>query len=73
MIIGGVTYYASLLPDRGQEEIFADPANSRVCGAGSPTSIRSADGRRLTHLWKVSICFRLLALLVRRALGSDLG
>ncbi len=39
MIIGGVTYYASLLPDRGQEEIFADPANSRVCGAGSATSI----------------------------------
>ncbi len=73
MIIGGVTYYASLLPDRGQEEIFADPANSRVCGAGSATSNRPADGRRLTHLGKVSICFGLLALLVGRAHGSDRG
>jgi 3-hydroxy-9,10-secoandrosta-1,3,5(10)-triene-9,17-dione monooxygenase len=45
MIIGGVTYYTSLLPDRGQEEIFANPAQSRVCGAGSPTSIgRRVDG-----------------------------
>ena len=48
MIIGGVTYYASLLPDRGQEEIFADSANSRVCGAGSPTSI-GAHARHHVH------------------------
>jgi alkylation response protein AidB-like acyl-CoA dehydrogenase len=50
MIIGGVTYYASLLPDRGQEEILADPANSRVCGADSPTSI----GKRMDRGLRIS-------------------
>jgi 3-hydroxy-9,10-secoandrosta-1,3,5(10)-triene-9,17-dione monooxygenase len=50
MILGGVTYYASLLPDRGQEEIFANPTASRVCGAGAPTSI----GRRVDGGWRIS-------------------
>jgi alkylation response protein AidB-like acyl-CoA dehydrogenase len=57
MIIGGVTYYASLLPDRGQEEIFADPANFRICGgAGSPTSI----GKRWTAAYASRESFHLL-------------
>jgi 3-hydroxy-9,10-secoandrosta-1,3,5(10)-triene-9,17-dione monooxygenase len=50
MILGGVTYYASLLPDRGQEEIFVNPAASRVCGSGAPTSI----GRRVDGGWRIS-------------------
>jgi len=50
MIVGGITYQTSLLPDRGQEEIFANPAASRVCGAGSPTSIgqRTDGGFRIS-------------------------
>ena len=43
MIINASTWWASLLPDRGQEEIFANPADSRVCNASSPASI----GRRM--------------------------
>jgi 3-hydroxy-9,10-secoandrosta-1,3,5(10)-triene-9,17-dione monooxygenase len=39
MIISGVGWWACRLPDRGQEEIFADPAAWRTCAAGSPTSI----------------------------------
>jgi 3-hydroxy-9,10-secoandrosta-1,3,5(10)-triene-9,17-dione monooxygenase len=46
MIIAGINWWASLLPDRGQEEIFANSAGTRVCGAtGSPTVVsRRADG-----------------------------
>jgi 3-hydroxy-9,10-secoandrosta-1,3,5(10)-triene-9,17-dione monooxygenase len=36
MILGGVNWWASLLPDRGQEEIFANHADARVCAAGTP-------------------------------------
>jgi 3-hydroxy-9,10-secoandrosta-1,3,5(10)-triene-9,17-dione monooxygenase len=36
MIIGGCTWYASLLPDRGQEEVFANSATSRVCASMPP-------------------------------------
>ena len=36
MIISGVNWWASLLPDAGQEEIFASRADVRVCAAGSP-------------------------------------
>jgi 3-hydroxy-9,10-secoandrosta-1,3,5(10)-triene-9,17-dione monooxygenase len=36
MIINGVNWWASSLPDRGQEEIFADTAVARVCAAGTP-------------------------------------
>jgi 3-hydroxy-9,10-secoandrosta-1,3,5(10)-triene-9,17-dione monooxygenase len=36
MIIAGVNWWASLLPDAGQEEIFASRADVRVCAAGSP-------------------------------------
>src|SRR6266849_9348152 len=43
MIINASTWWASLLPDRGQEEIFANPADSRVCNASSPASV----GRRM--------------------------
>jgi 3-hydroxy-9,10-secoandrosta-1,3,5(10)-triene-9,17-dione monooxygenase len=39
MIVSGVGWWASRLPDRGQEEIFANPAASRACAAGSPTSV----------------------------------
>jgi 3-hydroxy-9,10-secoandrosta-1,3,5(10)-triene-9,17-dione monooxygenase len=37
MIINGVNWWASLLPDAGQEEIFAD-SNVRVCAAGTQAS-----------------------------------
>jgi 3-hydroxy-9,10-secoandrosta-1,3,5(10)-triene-9,17-dione monooxygenase len=39
MIISGCMWFASLLPDRGQEEIFAHPAGLRVCGPFSATAI----------------------------------
>ena len=39
MIVSGVGWWASRLPERGQEEIFANPATSRACAAGSPTSV----------------------------------
>jgi 3-hydroxy-9,10-secoandrosta-1,3,5(10)-triene-9,17-dione monooxygenase len=35
MILNGCGWWASLLPDRGQEEVFAH-ADSRFCAAGSP-------------------------------------
>jgi alkylation response protein AidB-like acyl-CoA dehydrogenase len=38
MIIGGVSWYASLLPDRGQEEILADAHNSRSCSSAAAGS-----------------------------------
>jgi 3-hydroxy-9,10-secoandrosta-1,3,5(10)-triene-9,17-dione monooxygenase len=45
MILGGVNWRASQLPDRGQEEIFARSSDTRVCAAGSPTAIvRRVDG-----------------------------
>src|SRR5260370_25428342 len=45
MIINASTWWASLLPDRGQEEIFANPDDSRVCNASSPASVgRRVDG-----------------------------
>ena len=45
MIIAGVNWWASLLPDRGQQEIFANSPDSRVCAAGSPTVVgRRTDG-----------------------------
>ena len=37
-IISGVNWWASLLPDAGQEEIFASRADVRACAAGSPGS-----------------------------------
>ena len=42
MIINGVNWWASRLPDAGQEEIFAD-SNVRLCAAGTPAS----KGRRV--------------------------
>jgi 3-hydroxy-9,10-secoandrosta-1,3,5(10)-triene-9,17-dione monooxygenase len=45
MIIGGVSWWASLLPDRGQEEIFANSADARVCAALPPNAVgQRADG-----------------------------
>jgi 3-hydroxy-9,10-secoandrosta-1,3,5(10)-triene-9,17-dione monooxygenase len=43
MIINGVNWWASSLPDRGQEEIFADTPDVRVCAAGTAAS----KGRRV--------------------------
>lgn len=37
MIVGGCMWVATLLPDRGQEEIFGSQAGSRACGVISPT------------------------------------
>ena len=50
MIIGACMWLASLLPDRGQEEIFQSPAGSRIAGVISPT-IR---GRRVAGGMRVS-------------------
>jgi 3-hydroxy-9,10-secoandrosta-1,3,5(10)-triene-9,17-dione monooxygenase len=45
MILGGCSWYASLLPDRGQEEIFGDGGNSRICGSTPPMAqARRVDG-----------------------------
>jgi 3-hydroxy-9,10-secoandrosta-1,3,5(10)-triene-9,17-dione monooxygenase len=45
MILGGVNWWASLLPDRGQEEIFANSLDTKVCAAGSPApTVRQVDG-----------------------------
>jgi 3-hydroxy-9,10-secoandrosta-1,3,5(10)-triene-9,17-dione monooxygenase len=50
MIIGACLWLASLLPDRGQEEIFESPAGSRVAGVISATikGRRVADGMRVS-------------------------
>jgi alkylation response protein AidB-like acyl-CoA dehydrogenase len=37
MIIGACEWLASLLPDRGQEEIFKSPTGSRIAGVISPS------------------------------------
>ncbi len=50
MITGGCMWVASLLSDRGQEEVFANPADLRVCGVISPT----AKGRRVEGGLRVS-------------------
>ena len=50
MITGATLWVASLLSDRGQEEIFANPAGLRICGVVSPT----ARGRRVTGGLRVS-------------------
>jgi alkylation response protein AidB-like acyl-CoA dehydrogenase len=50
MIVGTCTWYASLLPDRGQEEIFADPTKSRVCNSVPP----AAKGRRVEGGLRIS-------------------
>ena len=50
MIISASTWFASLLPDRGQEEIFANPAGVRVCSPISPT----AKGQRVDGGLRVS-------------------
>jgi 3-hydroxy-9,10-secoandrosta-1,3,5(10)-triene-9,17-dione monooxygenase len=42
MIVNGINWWASRLPDAGQEEIFAKPG-TRLCAAGGPTS----KGRRV--------------------------
>jgi len=45
MIIGGLNWWASLLPDRGQEEMFANSPDVRVCAASSATVVgRRVDG-----------------------------
>jgi 3-hydroxy-9,10-secoandrosta-1,3,5(10)-triene-9,17-dione monooxygenase len=38
MITGGCMWVASLLPDAGQEQVFATPAGLRICGVISPSS-----------------------------------
>jgi 3-hydroxy-9,10-secoandrosta-1,3,5(10)-triene-9,17-dione monooxygenase len=43
MILGACAWYASLLPDRGQEEIFGNEEDSRVCGSTAPV----AEGQRV--------------------------
>src|SRR5262249_10728153 len=50
MIIGVCTWFASLLPDQGQEEIFAGTAGLRICGPFSPTAIgqRAEGGMRIS-------------------------
>src|SRR5260370_42305951 len=50
MIIGGCMWFASPLPDRGQEEIFASPGGLRVCGPFLPTAIgqRVEGGMRIS-------------------------
>ena len=50
MITGATLWVASLLSDRGQEEIFANPAGLRICGVVSPT----ARGRRVAGGLRVS-------------------
>jgi len=50
MITGATLWVASLLSDRGQEEIFANPAGLRICGVVSPT----ARGRRVRGGLRVS-------------------
>ena len=45
MIINGANWWTSLLPDRGQDEIFASSVGPRACAAGSPASVgRRVDG-----------------------------
>jgi alkylation response protein AidB-like acyl-CoA dehydrogenase len=45
MIINGANWWTSLLPDRGQEEIFASSAKPRACASGTPSSTgRRVDG-----------------------------
>jgi alkylation response protein AidB-like acyl-CoA dehydrogenase len=50
MIINVCMWFASLLPDHGQEEIFANPAGLRACGPFSPTAIgqRVEGGMRIS-------------------------
>jgi alkylation response protein AidB-like acyl-CoA dehydrogenase len=50
MIIGACAWLASLLPDRGQEEIFKSPAGSRIAGVISPSikAQRVAGGMRVS-------------------------
>jgi 3-hydroxy-9,10-secoandrosta-1,3,5(10)-triene-9,17-dione monooxygenase len=36
MILAGCTWWASLLPDRGQEEIFGDGGKPKICGSLPP-------------------------------------
>ncbi len=50
MIISTSMWFASLLPDRGQEEIFANPAGLRVCSPFSPTAMgqRVEGGMRIS-------------------------
>jgi 3-hydroxy-9,10-secoandrosta-1,3,5(10)-triene-9,17-dione monooxygenase len=50
MIVSGCMWVASLLPDRGQEEIFDNSTGSRVCGIISPTlkANRVAGGMRVS-------------------------
>jgi 3-hydroxy-9,10-secoandrosta-1,3,5(10)-triene-9,17-dione monooxygenase len=50
MIIGACLWLASLLPDRGQEEIFESPAGSRIAGVISAT----IKGRRVAGGMRVS-------------------
>jgi 3-hydroxy-9,10-secoandrosta-1,3,5(10)-triene-9,17-dione monooxygenase len=45
MILSGVNWWASLLPDRGQEEIFANSIDTKVCAASSQApTVRQVDG-----------------------------
>jgi 3-hydroxy-9,10-secoandrosta-1,3,5(10)-triene-9,17-dione monooxygenase len=45
MILSGVNWWASLLPDRGQEEIFTNSIETKVCAASSPApTVRQVDG-----------------------------
>ena len=50
MMIGACLWLASLLPDRGQEEIFESPAGSRIAGVISAT----IKGRRVAGGMRVS-------------------
>jgi alkylation response protein AidB-like acyl-CoA dehydrogenase len=49
MILNGYGWWASLLSDRGQEEVFAD-AHARVCAAGAPSlkGLRVPGGLRIS-------------------------
>jgi len=53
MLLNVSTWTATLLPDRGQQEIFAGPSNGRVCGVLTPTSkaVRVKGGYQVTGRW----------------------
>lgn len=43
MILAGVGWWASMMPDRGQEEVLGSGGNSRVCGS-SPPGLKARSG-----------------------------
>ncbi|HUY18607.1 MAG TPA: acyl-CoA dehydrogenase family protein [Candidatus Binataceae bacterium] len=53
MLLNVSTWLATLLPDRGQQDIFAGPTDGRVCGVLTPTSTaaRVKGGYRVNGRW----------------------